>query len=284
MSLPYAEVIGDPIAHSKSPLIHGFWLEKLGIRAEYRKTHVKPDELAAFLAARRADPDWRGCNVTVPHKEAVIPLLDRLDPFAERIGAVNTIVARADALIGHNTDAPGFMEPLLPLLPTDERPRGALMVGAGGAARAIAFALQEAGFNLHLLNRDPKRARLLLEELGTANLPAESSLQLAGADVLRCRSLPAGSTFQLVVNATTLGMTGKPPLAIRLDADPEVVVYDIVYDPLETPLLAAARSNGNRAIDGLQMLVGQAAAAFAFFFGQPAPRAHDAALRAFLTA
>ena len=129
------------------------------------------------------------------------------------------------------------------------------------------------------------RARRLLEELGiaTSHHP-DAHFQLAGDPVLRARSHPPGSAFHLIVNATTLGMTGKPPLSFRLDADPEAVVYDIVYDPLETALLAAARANGNRTLDGLRMLVGQAASAFARFFGQPAPRAEDAALRALLLA
>lgn len=285
MSTPYAEVIGDPVAHSKSPLIHGFWLETLGIAGDYRKTAVTADDLAAFFAARRGDPAWRGCNVTVPHKQAVIPLLDRLDPLAERIGAVNTVVAEGGALVGYNSDAPGFLEPLLPLLPTDGRPREALLLGAGGAARAIAFALRDAGFALHILNRDPGRARRLLEELGiaTGDQPA-AHFQLSGDSVLRARAHPPGSAFSLVVNATTLGMTGKPPLSFRLDADPGAVIYDIVYDPLETALLAAARAKGSHTIDGLRMLVGQAASAFARFFGQPAPRAGDAALRALLLA
>ena len=114
MNRPFAEVIGDPIAQSKSPAIHGFWLGKMGIDADYRACHVRPDELADYFSARRADPDWRGCNITMPHKQAVLPLLDGLDPAAERIGAVNTVVRRGDgSLIGANTDAPGFIDPLL---------------------------------------------------------------------------------------------------------------------------------------------------------------------------
>jgi hypothetical protein len=115
MAVPYAQVIGDPIAQSKSPLIHKFWLEKLGIDGDYRRQHVAPADLPIFFDKQRRDPDWRGCNVTIPHKQAVIPRLDRIDPLAEKIGAVNTVVREGDGLIGHNSDAPGFLEPLKPL-------------------------------------------------------------------------------------------------------------------------------------------------------------------------
>ncbi len=280
MSVPYAEVIGDPVAHSKSPLIHGFWLAKLGIEAEYRKTHVRPEELAAFLAGRRRDPDWRGCNVTVPHKEAAVGLLDRLDPLAERIGAVNTIVGDHDRLIGHNSDAAGFMEPLDEIVASDEDFRSAVLIGAGGAARAIAFALADRGFTVRVLNRDPVRAAALMGDAGCG--PSWHEPQAYDLSLAKERRI---SGHGLIVNATSLGMAGKPPLEFSLrDVDEGAIVYDIVYAPLETPLLAEARAHGMRTIDGLQMLVGQAAAAFALFFGVPAPREHDAELRALLTA
>jgi len=129
---PYAEVIGDPIAQSKSPIMHGFWLEKLGIDADYGRSHLATDELPAFIEKRRADPAWRGCNVTLPHKQSVMPLLDRIDPVAEAIGAVNTIVPRDGVLIGHNTDAPGFLEPLRPQLGERHLLRTARILGTGG--------------------------------------------------------------------------------------------------------------------------------------------------------
>ena len=134
-TLPYAEVIGDPIAHSKSPLIHGFWLDALDIEAEYRKTHVTPDGLAAYFLQRRADPDWLGCNVTIPHKIAVMDYADDPGGVRERIGAMNTIASEIGGpLIGTNTDAGGFLQPLLR---DGWKGRSAVLVGAGGAARAI---------------------------------------------------------------------------------------------------------------------------------------------------
>jgi shikimate dehydrogenase len=283
MTLPYAEVIGDPIAHSKSPLIHGFWLEKLGIDARYGRSHVRPDELAAFLAERRADPAWRGCNVTIPHKQAILPLLDRIDPAAAKIGAVNTVVAEAGALVGYNSDAPGFLEPLRPLLAQTHLFRMARIIGAGGAARAIAHGLWGEGFTLVIIARDIDKAEALRSEFDVAH---SYSAALAGfAQATDFAFDDRNGVLDLIVNATSLGMTGQPPLALDFShVPPHSIVYDIVYAPLETPLLAEARARGLRTIDGLEMLVGQAAVAFAKFFGQSAPRAHDAELRALLTA
>ena len=136
MSSPYAEVIGDPIAQSKSPATHGFWLAELGIDADYRACHVIASGLADYLASRRRDPAWRGCNVTMPHKQAAMPLLDRIDPLAARVGAVNTIVPEDGGLAGYNTDVPGFLEPLEPLLANTHLFRMARVLGTGGAARA----------------------------------------------------------------------------------------------------------------------------------------------------
>ena len=278
--IPYAEVIGDPIAHSKSPLIHNFWLAKLGIEAEYRRCHVPPDQLDKYLAGRRNDPAWRGCNVTVPHKEAVTEHLDRLDPFAERIGAVNTVVRDDHALAGYNTDALGFMEPLADLIAADMNLRSALVLGAGGAARAITFGLVDAGFTVFILAREPMKAAALMGD-------AASGPSWLEPDAYRLSNAQDMFTYgrSLLVNATSLGMVGKPPLNVSLVRfDESCIVYDIVYAPLATPLLSAARARGMLTIDGLAMLVGQAAAAFELFFGQPAPREHDAELRALLAA
>ena len=284
MSLPYAEVIGDPIAQSKSPAIHTHWLREAGIDAEYRACHVRPDGLAAYLAERRADPHWRGCNVTMPHKQAVIPLLERLDPLAARIGAVNTIVPEEADLAGYNTDAAGFLEPLRPVLARQHLFRMARVLGTGGAARAIVAALADEGVVIVLAGRDPAKARSLLEELD----PAGEHHAVDLAHFARATDFAFDDRegcFDLVVNASPLGMTGQPPLELDLShVPPGSIVYDIVTDPLDTPLLEAARAAGFPTVDGLSMLIGQAAVAFEKFFGATPPRARgDSDLRALLS-
>ena len=281
-SMPYAEVIGDPVAHSKSPLIHRHWLGLAGITADYRASHVRAEGLHGFFEQRRRDPLWRGCNVTLPHKQAVIPLLDRLDPDAQRIGAVNTIRPEAGQLVGYNTDYAGFLEPLQPLLHENHLFRMARILGAGGAAKAIALALHDQGFTIVVAARNLEQARRLRE-----SFEPDDRLAVPLDHFAAPTDFPWDDRvgmLDLVVNTTSLGMTGQPPL--RLDfthVPPNSVVYDIVYAPLETPLLAEARARGLRTIDGLHMLIGQAAAAFALFYGVPAPRGEDAALRAQLT-
>ena len=281
---PYAEVIGDPIAQSKSPAIHGFWLEKLGIAADYRATLVKPDGIGDYLAARRTDPAWCGCNVTMPHKQLVQPSLDAIEEPAAAIGAVNTIRRDGDGVLtGHNTDAAGFLEPLRPLLARQHYFRMARILGTGGAARAIVTALAGEGFTLVLAGRDPAKARALLDELAPDG-------EHHAADLAHFAS-PTDFAFDdregccdLIVNASPLGMRGQPPLPFDWShAPPGSIAYDIVTDPVETEFLENARAAGFATIDGLAMLIGQAAAAFELFFGQPAPREHDADLRALLT-
>ncbi|NBW74241.1 MAG: shikimate dehydrogenase [Sphingomonadaceae bacterium] len=281
MSKPYAEVIGDPIAQSKSPVIHGFWLGLEGIDADYKRCHVTADGLAAYLAERRGDLNWRGCNVTMPHKQAIMPLLDRIDSEAERIGAVNTVVRAGDgALTGYNTDAAGFLEPVTPLL-GDEPYRFAYVIGTGGAARAIMDALYHAEFMIWSISRNPAKARA---EFG----------QYLGDDpefLIDLAELPAGplrpadaEVFSLVVNATPLGMTGHAPLDLPWGGFlANATAYDIVTSPVETDFLRGARAHGLATIDGLAMLIGQAAAAFEKFFGVPAPRGQDSELRRVLT-
>lgn len=285
MSLAYAEVIGDPIVQSKSPIIHGYWLEKLGLQGRYVRTHVKADGLRAYLAERRADPDWRGCNVTMPHKQAVIPLLDRLDPLAERIGAVNTIVPEDGALVGYNTDAPGFLEPLQPLLAQQHYFRMARVLGTGGAARAIIAALAEAGMVIVLAGRNTGKARALLDDLDPRGEHHVTSLDHF-ADATDFAFDDREGCLDLVVNASSLGMTGQPPLAFDVShAPPGSVFYDIVTSPLETGFLNAAKAAGFATVDGLSMLIGQADHAFRRFFGAVPPRGDaDAELRARLTA
>ncbi|MEO9461824.1 MAG: shikimate dehydrogenase [Marinomonas sp.] len=286
MTRKYAEVIGDPIAQSKSPLVHGFWLETLGIEADYRAHHVTPDQLGEYLAQRRQDPNWRGCNVTMPHKQAVLPHLDAVESPADQIGAVNTIVRREDGtLIGVNTDAGGFLEPLRKVLGQEHLFRMARILGTGGAARAIITALAGEGFILVVAGRNPDKARALLDELA----PADGQLEHHAAP-LDHFAAPTGFEFDdregildLVINASPLGMRGQPELAFDWShAPPAAIAYDIVTDPLETEFLRAARANRHPAIDGLSMLIGQAAYAFELFFGAKPPRGADRDLREIL--
>lgn len=269
MTRPYAEVIGDPIAHSKSPLIHGFWLEKLGIKADYRATHVLPDDLPRYIAERRDDPAWHGCNVTIPHKIAMLDLVDDPGEVRDSIGAMNTIVRDSDGRVfGTNTDAAGFYAPLAEV---DLAGAPVAVIGAGGAARAVLFALARAGVGpVTILNRNPLKGAALLARFGLKG----DALPLSAA-------LPPAA---LLVNTSALGMTGQPPLEVDLSPLPDgAIVYDIVYAPLETGLLHQAEARGLERMDGLEMLIGQAAMAFELFFGRPAPRVHDAELREPLT-
>jgi shikimate dehydrogenase len=274
MSRRYAEVIGDPISHSKSPMIHGFWLRKLGIDADYRACHVLPGELAAYLARRRSDAAWRGCNVTIPHKEAVARLVDARDARARAVGAVNTVVA-GDQLLGTNTDVDGVADALSGI---DLRGRAALVIGAGGAARSAFAFLADRDCSVRVLARSADKARRALDDCGVTG---EVRPFAAGGH--------AFDQAAVLINATQLGMTGQPPMpgfvidGLARMAD-DAMVFDMVYAPLDTQLLKAARALGRRGADGLLMLIGQAAVAFEHFFGQPPPRAHDAELRALLTA
>lgn len=284
MSQAFAEVIGDPIAQSKSPAIHNFWLEKLGAAGSYGRTLVLPGGVADYLAAARANPDWRGCNITMPHKQAAMPLIDHIDPLAARIGAVNTVVHEADgSLSGHNTDAAGFLEPLAPWLDRQHLFRIARVLGTGGAARAIVAALSSRGFVIVLAGRDPAKAQAMLDELATGS--DHHSVDIAHfAPPTDFAFDDRKGCLDLIVNASPLGMAGQPPLAFDFShAPPGSVVYDIVTYPLETPLLREARAAGFATIDGLAMLIGQAAIGFEKFFGVPAPREHDEELRRILT-
>jgi shikimate dehydrogenase len=278
---PSAGIIGWPVAHSKSPLIHRFWLAKLKLDGDYGRFPVDPERLGDALRALPA-LGLRGVNVTVPHKQTVIPLLDRLDPVAARLGAVNTIVVENGRLVGYNSDAPGFLEPLRPLLARTWLFKMARIIGTGGAARAIAHALHDEGFTIVIIGRDLEKARKLRHEFG----PDENLI--GTVDSFR-RPLDFGwsdrsGVLDLVVNATTLGMKGEPPLDLDLsNVPPGAVVYDIVYSPLETVLLADARARGHVVIDGLAMLIGQAAMAFEKFYGVAPPRDHDADLRKLLS-
>jgi shikimate dehydrogenase len=270
---PYAEVIGDPIVQSKSPAIHTYWLDQLGIDAEYRASHVTADGLAAYLAARRDDLAWRGCNVTMPHKQAVVPLLDRLEIGAELLGAVNTVTPRRNGVLaGSNTDGAGFLEPLRAELAKTHLFRMARVLGTGGAARAIVAALAEQGVVVVLAGRDPVKARALLEDIDPEG--EHHAVDIGHfADVTDFPFDDRQGCFDLIVNASPLGMHGQPPLRFDFShAPPGSVVYDIVTHPVDTAFLQAARAAGFRTIDGLAMLIGQAAVAFEKFFGVAPPR------------
>ena len=269
MSKPYAEVIGDPIAHSKSPLIHGFWLDTLGIDAGYRAEHVTPDMLTDYFAGRRNDSNWRGCNITIPHKEAALDHVEDRGGLRESIGAINTVL-RDDrgTLIGTNTDSAGFYAPIAGM-DLDGAP--VALIGAGGAARAVLFALKRAGAGpVTLFNRTPLKAAGLLAafEFKSDVLPLDAPLP----------------PVSLLINASPLGMVGQDALDLDLGPLPEdAIVYDLVYAPLETSLLAAARDRDLTTIDGFEMLIGQAAIAFELFFSEPVPRDRDDELRELLT-
>lgn len=264
----YAEVIGDPISHSKSPLIHNFWLNKLGIVADYRAHHVFAEGLAGYFEARSADPEWRGCNVTIPHKQAVLDFIADPGGVRESIGAANTIFRNRDGTLqATNTDAAGFFAPIADL---DLVGAPVALIGAGGAARAILFALAQADVGeVTLLARSPLKATALLAHFG-----------------LKGRVLPMDARLPpavLLVNSSPLGMAGQEPLEIDLSPLPDDAhVYDIVYTPLETGLLKAARARDLATTDGLDMLIGQAALAFELFFGKPPPAECEDELRGLL--
>ncbi|MFN4311582.1 MAG: shikimate dehydrogenase [Ferrovibrio sp.] len=259
--IPRAGVIGWPVAHSRSPKLHGFWLQQYGLAGRYDKLPVPPEDLAAFIADLPKEPGFRGVNVTIPHKVAVLPMMDAVDAVARRIGAVNTVVVQPDgSLHGSNTDAFGFLESLKADAPAGWRPDAgpALVLGAGGASRAIVVALLDAGVSdLRIANRSIEKAEALAVEFGHAVRPVawdERAEAVAG--------------INLLVNTTSLGMSGQPPLEIALDDLPaSALVNDIVYSPLVTDLLARAKARGNAAVDGLGMLLHQGRPGFAAWFG-----------------
>lgn len=266
-----AGVMGWPIEHSLSPRLHGYWLRHYKIEGEYKALAVPSGKLAASLRALPAQ-NYRGVNLTLPHKQAALRIVDFIDPLARRIGAVNLVIVREDGkLEGRNTDAYGFTQNLRASgYGASDRP--AVVLGAGGAARAVLAALIDMGLGrIHLLNRTQNRAHALAEELGREIrvFPwTESAQAFQGAGLL--------------VNATSLGMQGEPPLEIPLDALPkEAAVADLVYAPLETNLLRRASARGHKTVDGLGMLLYQAQPAFEVFFGKKPDVTPE--LRAFLT-
>jgi len=252
-----AGIMGWPVKHSRSPRLHGYWLALHGIDGAYVPLPVEPARLETALRALPA-LGFIGANVTVPHKALAMAVVDRVNPVARRAGAVNTVVVAADGTLeGRNTDAFGFLAALQQDAPHWQAGRPAVVLGAGGSARAVVVALIDAGVSeIRLTNRTRAKAEALAE-LGTAVRVIDWDKREAALDGVG-----------LVVNTTILGMGGQLPLELDLKALPkDAVVNDIVYSPLETPLLAAARARGNTAVDGLGMLLHQARPAFQAFFG-----------------
>lgn len=253
-----AAVIGWPISHSRSPLIHGYWLKQHGIEGSYERRPVKPEELPAFIAGLRRG-DLAGCNVTVPHKEAVLKLVDDADATARAIGAANTLWMDGGRLRATNTDAHGFLANLEAAYPDWCDPPGIpLVVGAGGAARAVIHALRGAGCKTILLtNRTRARADELVDYFGD---------DVQALDWERRRDGVADCS--LLINTTTQGMAGQAALEVPVDAlNPLSIVYDLVYVPLKTPLMTAAEARGLRTLGGLGMLLHQAGVGFEHWFG-----------------
>lgn len=264
----YAEVIGHPISHSKSPLIHRFWLNQLGLVGEYQARDILPEHLDGYFRERAADQEWRGCNVTIPHKIAALDHVTDLGDVRSSIGAINTVFRGANGiLVGTNTDAGGFYGPIADLPLVGET---AVVIGAGGASRAVLFALGQADIGeVVLLARNGLKAAGLLSHFG-----------LKGRVLPLTARLPDSA---LLVNASPLGMKGQELLEIDLTPLPEhAVVYDLVYAPIETALLKQARARELEVVDGLEMLVGQAAIAFELFFGVAPPDDEENALRELL--
>jgi shikimate dehydrogenase len=255
-TVTHACIIGHPVRHSRSPKLHGHWLETLSIPGDYGFADVAPEDVEGFIRGLRAS-GYAGANVTVPHKLAALRAADRVEPEAAAIGAVNTLWYEGDVLVGGNTDVYGFLASLDQDAPGWDTGKRAIVLGAGGAARAIVYGLIGRGFAVVVVNRTLARAQELAAYFGTG-------VTAAGFDVLPAL-LPS---CDLLVNSTSLGRTGSAPLPVILDGLPrEAVVFDAVYVPLETPLLAEARARGNRVVDGLGMLLHQAVPGFAHWFG-----------------
>ena len=254
---PRACIMGHPVAHSRSPMLHGYWLRTLGIAGAYEFADVAPENFEAFFRGLKAN-GFAGGNITIPHKEAAFRLVDRRERAAEKIGAVNTVWYEGDTLVGGNTDWIGIVGALDDIHPGwDVKGGKAIVLGAGGSARASIYAFLERNLAVAVVNRTRERAEQLVSEFGARvssygwdDVPA----LLRDADVL--------------INNTSLGMQGKPPLVIDLSPlTSSAIVYDVVYVPLETALLKAAKARGLRTVDGLSMLLYQAVAGFAHWFG-----------------
>ncbi len=260
-----AGIMGWPVGQSRSPLIHNYWIAKYGLEGDYIRLPVKPDAptgLKDAIAGMRA-MGFAGCNLTMPHKTAALAFVDHLDPMAKRMGAVNTLVFGEDGSIsGFNNDGFGYVESLREVGYTDFAKGPIMVLGAGGAARAVMLALADAGATeIRLANRTDANAtstaKKFADEFG---VPVRA---VPWAD--RCQAMDGCS---LLINSTSQGMYGQPALDINLDALPvSALVSDVIYVPLETPLLAAAKARGHQTVNGLGMLLNQARPAFKAWFG-----------------
>jgi shikimate dehydrogenase len=258
VTTPKACVIGHPVAHSRSPMLHRYWLETLGVAGAYELADVSEADFPGFLADLRAR-GYVGGNITVPHKEAAFRTVARRDEAAQASGAVNTVWYEGDRLVGGNTDVYGFLAHLDASVPDWSKAGGrAVVLGAGGAARAVVHGLLDRELAVALVNRTAARAQALADHFAmrpSVHAWGELPCLLAGAD--------------LVVNTTSLGMAGKPALDLDLaSVKPQAIVFDAVYVPLDTALLRSARQRGHRTVDGLGMLLHQAVPAFARWFGK----------------
>jgi shikimate dehydrogenase len=261
---PKAFVAGWPIAHSRSPIIHGYWLKQLSLAGSYEAVAVAPPDFPEFVR-HLAESGFCGGNVTLPHKRKAYELCDQLTPTAAKLGAVNTIWRQDGTLCGDNTDVAGFLSALDEDMPGWDAPAGpAVVLGAGGAASAVVFALWQRGKRIVLANRTKARAETIAARFS------------ANVDVIDWARLPKSlEEAAILINATSLGMKGHPPLEIDISRLPEeAVVNDIVYFPLETALLRAARLRKLRAASGVGMLLHQAAPGFQRWFGVE-PRVDD---------
>ncbi|MCB1530317.1 MAG: shikimate dehydrogenase [Rhodospirillales bacterium] len=258
MSFIKTGVIGQPVAHSKSPLIHGYWIEKYGLAGTYEALEIPPENLESGVR-KLIEGGYSGFNVTIPHKESMLSLCDELDETARAIGAVNSVVIKDKKLFGFNTDAFGFVENIRRHQPAFDFTAGAAVVlGAGGAARAVVYALLQEGVpEIVLTNRTEEKARKL------ASMAPERVKVADWED--REEALKQAA---LLVNTSSLGMAGNPPLELSLDyLPPASLVHDIVYAPQMTDLLTAAKARGNEIVTGIGMLIHQARPSFESWFG-----------------
>jgi len=262
---PYAEVIGDPVDQSLSPDIHGFWIEALGIKASYGRRQLGRAELPAYLAEKRTDADWRGSNVTMPLKLDAVALADAAADRAVAAGAANVLMMREGQLVAANTDVGAITALLAKLHEAKARMGSVTLLGNGGAARAALVALKLVGISaVRIQARDMAEAMKLSVEFGLDVGPEPLTAPIASDGL---------------INATPLGMAGRDCLNCDLSRMPAGGwVFDMVYDPAETPLIEAARKQGLTVVTGLAMLVEQAATSFKLFFGQDPPRDRDAEL------